>query len=77
MYTGQDDGGDDDDNDDGDDDYDDNFTMLQLFVCSGVWASDFAFGLSFGAPAVLIPQVRRKANSTEAITEDMASWICK
>ncbi|XP_073954368.1 arabinose-proton symporter-like isoform X2 [Choristoneura fumiferana] len=47
----------------------------QVFVCSGAWASDFVFGLSFGAPAVLIPQVRQEANSTAAISEDMASWL--
>ncbi|XP_028176910.1 facilitated trehalose transporter Tret1-like [Ostrinia furnacalis] len=35
----------------------------------------FMFGLSLGAPTVLLPQLRKEANSTEAVSEDMASWI--
>ena len=33
-------------------------------------------GLCFGAPTVLIPQLRKEANATEPLTDDMASWLC-
>ncbi|KAL0882013.1 hypothetical protein ABMA27_001762 [Loxostege sticticalis] len=49
--------------------------LRQLLVNSIAWMFYFMFGLSLGAPTVLIPQVRKEANSTEAINEDMASWI--
>ncbi|KAL0832403.1 hypothetical protein ABMA28_001828 [Loxostege sticticalis] len=32
-------------------------------------------GLSYGASTVVVPQLRREANSTEAVSEAMASWI--
>ncbi|KOB79431.1 Sugar transporter, partial [Operophtera brumata] len=39
-----------------------------LLVCSVLWISFFLFGMCNGAPTVYIPQIRREANSTEAIT---------
>ncbi|KAF9418574.1 hypothetical protein HW555_004622 [Spodoptera exigua] len=50
-------------------------SMLQLFVTGGVWTIYFVLGLCYGAPNVIIPQIRREANSTEAVSEDMASWL--
>ncbi|XP_037297087.1 facilitated trehalose transporter Tret1-like [Manduca sexta] len=47
----------------------------QVLVCTGVWTSYFMFGLCSGAPTVFIPQIRKEANSTEIITDEMASWL--
>ncbi|CAB3235750.1 unnamed protein product [Arctia plantaginis] len=47
----------------------------QLFVVNGVWTIYFVLGLCYGAPNVTIPQIRKEANSTEAVSEDMASWL--
>ncbi|KAF9791601.1 hypothetical protein SFRURICE_020000 [Spodoptera frugiperda] len=49
--------------------------LKQLLICSGVWTSMFLYGLCVGAPTMFIPQIRREANSTEIITDDMASWL--
>ncbi|KAJ8719049.1 hypothetical protein PYW07_016605 [Mythimna separata] len=49
--------------------------LRQLFVVGGVWTIYFVLGLCYGAPNVFIPQIRRDANSTEAVSEDMASWL--
>ncbi|CAH0674015.1 unnamed protein product [Spodoptera exigua] len=49
--------------------------LRQLFVVGGVWTIYFVLGLCYGAPNVIIPQIRREANSTEAVSEDMASWL--
>ncbi|XP_030026271.2 facilitated trehalose transporter Tret1 [Manduca sexta] len=49
--------------------------LRQLFVSSGVWSIYFVLGLGFGAPTVMIPQIRREANSTDAVTENMESWL--
>ncbi|XP_075975987.1 facilitated trehalose transporter Tret1-like [Anticarsia gemmatalis] len=49
--------------------------LRQLFVVGGVWTIYFVLGLCYGAPNVFIPQIRREANSTEAVSEDMASWL--
>ncbi|KAJ8724215.1 hypothetical protein PYW08_015689 [Mythimna loreyi] len=49
--------------------------LRQLLICSGVWTSVFLYGLGVGAPTVFIPQIRKEANNTEFITDDMASWI--
>ncbi|XP_049871154.1 facilitated trehalose transporter Tret1-like [Pectinophora gossypiella] len=32
-------------------------------------------GLSLGAPTVVIPQLRREANSTDAVSDEMVSWL--
>ncbi|PZC75259.1 hypothetical protein B5X24_HaOG206521 [Helicoverpa armigera] len=50
-------------------------SMFQLFVVGGVWTIYFVLGLCYGAPNVFIPQIRRDANSTEAVSEDMATWL--
>ncbi|KAJ0177830.1 hypothetical protein K1T71_006703 [Dendrolimus kikuchii] len=47
----------------------------QLFVSSGVWSIYFVLGLGFGTPTVMIPQIRKEANSTEAVSDEMASWL--
>ncbi|CAH1635708.1 unnamed protein product [Spodoptera littoralis] len=49
--------------------------LRQLFVVGGVWTIYFVLGLCYGAPNVIIPQIRRDVNSTEAVSEDMASWL--
>lgn len=54
-----------------------NKSSFQLLVCSGVWTSMFLYGLGVGAPTVYIPQIRKEANSTSIITDEMASWLCK
>ncbi|XP_028027993.1 facilitated trehalose transporter Tret1-2 homolog [Bombyx mandarina] len=47
----------------------------QLFITSGVCSIYFVLGLCYGIPNVVIPQLRKEANSTEAVSEEMASWI--
>lgn len=37
----------------------------------------FINGLGFGTTTVAIPQLRKEANSTSAVSDEMASWICK
>ncbi|XP_063826978.1 facilitated trehalose transporter Tret1-like [Ostrinia nubilalis] len=49
--------------------------LRQFLVNSIALMFYFMFGLSLGAPTVLLPQLRKEANSTEAASEDMASWI--
>ncbi|XP_069361038.1 uncharacterized protein [Maniola hyperantus] len=49
--------------------------LRQMFVCSGVVLNLFICGLFFGAPTVFIPQIRKHANSTEAISMDTMSWL--
>ncbi|KAI5644586.1 sugar transporter domain-containing protein [Phthorimaea operculella] len=49
--------------------------LRQIIVCSGIWNSFFITGLCLGAPTVVIAQIRREANSTEVISDEMASWI--
>ncbi|XP_069357608.1 uncharacterized protein [Maniola hyperantus] len=48
--------------------------LRQMFVCSGVTLNFFINGLFFGAPTVSVPQIRKQANSTEAISMEQASW---
>lgn len=47
----------------------------QLLVCTSIWTAYFIYGLIVGAPTVFIPQIRDEANSTEIITDEMASWL--
>ncbi|KAJ8724212.1 hypothetical protein PYW08_015686 [Mythimna loreyi] len=49
--------------------------LRQLLISSGIWTSMFLYGVSVGAPTVFIPQIRKEANNTDIITDDMASWI--
>ncbi|XP_068624456.1 facilitated trehalose transporter Tret1-like, partial [Battus philenor] len=55
-----------------------NTTILlrQLLVCSALWSCYFLMGLCLGAPTVIIPQLRAEANSTDAISDETASWLC-
>ncbi|XP_061704404.1 uncharacterized protein LOC133515825 [Cydia pomonella] len=48
----------------------------QIFICSGLWAMYFTPGLFLGVPPVYIAQSRKISNSTEAVSAEMASWIC-
>ncbi|CAK1546244.1 unnamed protein product [Leptosia nina] len=49
--------------------------IRQLFICVGTIIIYFNYGLYFGAPTIFIPQIRRAANSTDAITLEMESWL--
>ncbi|XP_045767767.1 facilitated trehalose transporter Tret1-2 homolog [Maniola jurtina] len=49
--------------------------LRQMFVCSGVTLNFFIYGLFFGAPTVLIPQIRKEVNSTEVISMETVSWL--
>ncbi|CAH3996009.1 unnamed protein product [Pieris brassicae] len=51
------------------------FLSRQVLVSSGVWAHFFMFGLCMGTPTIYISQIRRDANSTDVITEEMSSWL--
>lgn len=51
--------------------------FFQLLVISILWSSYFVGGMSMGSPTVVIPQLRKEANSTEAVTSEMASWLSK
>ncbi|KAI5636747.1 sugar transporter domain-containing protein [Phthorimaea operculella] len=46
--------------------------LRQLLVCSGLFTTYFVTGLSFGAPTVVIPQLRR---NNVTISDEMASWL--
>ncbi|XP_063835940.1 facilitated trehalose transporter Tret1-like isoform X2 [Ostrinia nubilalis] len=49
--------------------------LRQLFIASGLWTPYFAVGLSLGTPTVYVPQARKQANSTDAVSVEMASWL--
>ncbi|XP_060802268.1 facilitated trehalose transporter Tret1-like [Amyelois transitella] len=49
--------------------------LRQMLVSSGMWTCYFTYGMFLGTPTVLVPYVRREANSTEAVSKNMAS--CK
>ncbi|XP_069361202.1 facilitated trehalose transporter Tret1-2 homolog [Maniola hyperantus] len=49
--------------------------LRQMFVCSGVILNFLIYGLFFGAPTVFVPQIRKQANSTEAISMGTMSWL--
>ncbi|XP_030026816.2 facilitated trehalose transporter Tret1 [Manduca sexta] len=49
--------------------------LRQMFVVSGVSSIYFVLGLGFGVPTVMIPHIRKEANSTYVMDEDMASWL--
>ncbi|KAJ8713161.1 hypothetical protein PYW08_008465 [Mythimna loreyi] len=51
------------------------YFLRQLFICSGSWSCFFMLGLCTGTPTVLVPQLRREANSTDAVSPEMASWL--
>ncbi|PZC82618.1 hypothetical protein B5X24_HaOG210062 [Helicoverpa armigera] len=47
----------------------------QMLISSGGWTCYFIMGMTFGASTVFIPQIRQEANSDDAVSESMASWI--
>ncbi|CAH2048837.1 unnamed protein product, partial [Iphiclides podalirius] len=47
----------------------------QVFISSAVWNFYFMTGMCVGAPTVFVPQIRREANSTDAVDEETASWL--
>ncbi|KAL0858400.1 hypothetical protein ABMA27_012281 [Loxostege sticticalis] len=49
--------------------------LRQLFISSGIWTPYFSVGLCLGTPTVFVPQYRRAANSTDAVSVEMASWL--
>ncbi|XP_075983790.1 facilitated trehalose transporter Tret1-2 homolog [Anticarsia gemmatalis] len=51
------------------------FFFRQLLISTGAWTCYFIMGISFGASTVFIPQIRAEANSTKAVSEEVASWI--
>ncbi|XP_026740739.1 facilitated trehalose transporter Tret1-like [Trichoplusia ni] len=51
------------------------YFFRQLFICSGIWSCLFFLGLCVGSPTIIIPQLRREANSTDAVSKEMASWL--
>lgn len=53
------------------------FHLFQLLVISSAWISYFLSGICTGSPTVIIPQLRRESNSTSAVSDEMASWMCK
>ncbi|CAH0595541.1 unnamed protein product [Chrysodeixis includens] len=51
------------------------YFLRQLFICSGIWSCLFFMGLCMGSPTIIIPQLRREVNSTDAVSKEMASWL--
>uniref|UniRef100_A0A2H1VYW0 SFRICE_032921 n=1 Tax=Spodoptera frugiperda TaxID=7108 RepID=A0A2H1VYW0_SPOFR len=51
------------------------YFLRQMTISSGGWTCYFIMGMSFGASTVFIPQIRKEANSDDAISESTASWI--
>ncbi|KAJ8713160.1 hypothetical protein PYW08_008464 [Mythimna loreyi] len=51
------------------------FFFRQMMISSGGWTCYFIMGMSFGASTVFIPQIRKEANSFDAVSESTASWI--
>ncbi|XP_028176927.1 facilitated trehalose transporter Tret1-like [Ostrinia furnacalis] len=47
----------------------------QLLVCLSACVYSFMLGLSFGSPTVAVAQLRARANSTDAVSREMGSWI--
>ncbi|XP_073952951.1 facilitated trehalose transporter Tret1-like [Choristoneura fumiferana] len=48
---------------------------FQLFIATSVWVNFFTFGLWLGSPTVVIPQLRREANTTAVVSDEMESWL--
>ncbi|XP_013192370.1 facilitated trehalose transporter Tret1-2 homolog [Amyelois transitella] len=51
------------------------YMVKQTLICISTWSLFFVTGLFFGTPTVMIPQLRAEANSTDAVSEEMASWL--
>ncbi|OWR41733.1 sugar transporter protein 2 [Danaus plexippus plexippus] len=46
-----------------------------MFACSSILFNFLIYGLYMGAPAVIIPQMRKEAGSDNIITSEMVSWL--
>ncbi|XP_069358320.1 facilitated trehalose transporter Tret1-2 homolog [Maniola hyperantus] len=51
------------------------YFFRQFFSCGSVILNCFIFGVYTGAPTVIIPQMRKEANSTDIATPEMVSWL--
>ncbi|PZC82619.1 hypothetical protein B5X24_HaOG210063 [Helicoverpa armigera] len=51
------------------------YFLRQMMISSGGWTCYFIMGMTFGSSTVFIPQIRKEANSFDAISESTASWI--
>ncbi|KAL0858411.1 hypothetical protein ABMA27_012290 [Loxostege sticticalis] len=49
--------------------------LRQLFVSSVLWTHYFSVGISLGVPTVFVPQLRREANATDVVSDEMVSWL--
>ncbi|KAL0881582.1 hypothetical protein ABMA27_001413 [Loxostege sticticalis] len=51
------------------------YFFRQVLVVLVLWTSYIIGGLSLGTPTVAIPQLRKEANSTAAVSDAVASWM--
>ncbi|KAL0881576.1 hypothetical protein ABMA27_001407 [Loxostege sticticalis] len=51
------------------------YCFRQVLVASVLWTSYIIAGLNMGTPTVAIPQLRKEANSTAAVSDAVASWM--
>ncbi|KAL0831982.1 hypothetical protein ABMA28_001482 [Loxostege sticticalis] len=51
------------------------YCFRQVLVASVLWNSYIIAGLNMGTPTVAIPQLRKEANSTAAVSDATASWM--
>ncbi|KAL0881579.1 hypothetical protein ABMA27_001410 [Loxostege sticticalis] len=51
------------------------YCFRQVLVALILWTAYINTGLSAGTPTVAIPQLRKEANSTAAVSDAVASWI--
>ncbi|KAL0831984.1 hypothetical protein ABMA28_001484 [Loxostege sticticalis] len=51
------------------------YCFRQVLVALVLWTAYINTGLSAGTPTVAIPQLRKEANSTAAVSDAVASWI--
>ncbi|XP_072938969.1 facilitated trehalose transporter Tret1-like [Epargyreus clarus] len=49
--------------------------LRQCMICSGLWCLYLMQGLYLGAPTVIVAQIRKEANDTDAVTDEMSSWL--
>ncbi|XP_053605849.1 facilitated trehalose transporter Tret1-2 homolog [Plodia interpunctella] len=49
--------------------------LRQIVITTAMWTCYFTYGLFVGTPTVLVAYVRREANSTDAVSKEMASWL--
>ncbi|KAL0881581.1 hypothetical protein ABMA27_001412 [Loxostege sticticalis] len=51
------------------------YCFRQVLVVLVLWTSYILGGLNLGTPTVAIPQLRKEANSTAAVSDAVASWM--